>query len=126
VLSIRLLLIVAALVVAACAPPAATGEFRNPNLITREEIVTTQAANAHDAISRLRPAMLRSRGRVTINAGASGYPLVYLDGQRYGEIEILKSVPVEHISQIRFLSASDATTRFGTGHTSGVIEILTR
>lgn len=124
--SIRPVLILAATAAIACAPPAATSERRDINVITRDEIAASQAMNAYDAISHIRPAWLRSRGRSTFNPGVSEYPQVYLDGQRYGEISILKSMGIDNLSGFRFLSASDATTKFGTGHTAGVIEVLTR
>lgn len=125
-MSIRPVLLLATAAAIACAPPAASGERRNTNVITQEQIAASQATNAYEAISRVRPTFLRSRGRTTINAAVSEYPEVYLDGQRYGDIEILKTLSVEHVMEIRFLSSSDATTRFGTGHTAGVIEVITR
>jgi hypothetical protein len=125
-MSIRPVLLLVTVAAIACAPPTGRVERRNTNLITRQQIVDSQAATAYDVINRVRPTFLRSRGRTTISSGASEYAQVYLDGQKYGEIAILHSVPVDHIREIRFLNAADATTRFGTGHTAGVIEIITR
>lgn len=123
---IRAVLVLAAIASIACAPATSTGGLRNANLLTRAEIVDSQAANAYEVINRLRGTWLKSRGRTSILAEESYYPLVYLDGQRYGEIEILRTVPAEHIKEIRFIGVADATTRFGTGHTAGVIEVITR
>lgn len=124
--SIHPVLLLATVAAIACAPAAGTGERRSSNVITRQQIVDSQVSNAHDVISRLRPTFLRSRGRTTISSGAPEYPEVYLDGQRYGEIESLKTLIVDNIKEIRFLNAADATTKYGTGHTAGIIEIVTR
>ncbi|HLA14370.1 MAG TPA: hypothetical protein VJZ25_05040, partial [Gemmatimonadaceae bacterium] len=66
-------------------------------------------------------------GPHTLQPGG-GVPMahVFLDGQRYGDIETLKTMPVQTIREIRYLSASDATTKYGTGYTNGVIEVYTR
>jgi len=33
---------------------------------------------------------------------------------------------IETITEIRYLSPSDATTRYGTGYPAGIIEIITK
>jgi hypothetical protein len=38
----------------------------------------------------------------------------------------LRTLSVDQIEQMEFVSASDATTRYGTGHPSGIIEVTTR
>lgn len=123
---IRSVLAFVAAAIVACAPPAKSGGSRESNLITREEIAATQASNAYDAIRNLRPMFLRSRGQTTFDPSIGQTPIVFVDGQRFGTIETLKSMPVGEVSSIRFLSAADATNRYGTGYTAGVIEVSTR
>jgi hypothetical protein len=41
-------------------------------------------------------------------------------------VEALRDISVEQIRELRFIDAKDATTRYGTGHTSGVIEVYTK
>jgi hypothetical protein len=53
-------------------------------------------------------------------------PLVYVNGVRYGEPQTLRNLRVQEVEEIRFISATDATTRWGTGHTGGVIEVMLR
>jgi len=82
------------------------------------QVVTV--GNLYDAIERLRSAWLRRRG------GRSGYPVVFVDGTRFGEIESLRSLQVGHVASAHLMSAGDATTLFGTGYPAGIIDVRTR
>ena len=88
--------------------------------ITAEDLEGIVEDNAYDVISRLRPQWLRRRGRSLL-------PAVFRDNIRIGtDIEALKSIRLENVFELRYLSASDATMRWGTGFTGGVIQIVTR
>jgi hypothetical protein len=50
---------------------------------------------------------------------------VYLDGSHLGDAAALRRVPASSIQEIRFLGASDATTRYGTGNAAGVLLVTT-
>ncbi|MYH47966.1 MAG: TonB-dependent receptor plug domain-containing protein, partial [Gammaproteobacteria bacterium] len=93
--------------------------------ITREELNLEVYTSAHHAIERLRRSWLRRRGARTPN-NPDNRPLVYMDGVRVGRIEELFGISAEYIERISLLSPTDATTRFGTGHASGAIVIVTR
>ncbi|MDQ3674159.1 MAG: hypothetical protein M3365_07275 [Gemmatimonadota bacterium] len=123
---IRSVLVLAAAGAIACAPPGPRGGSRDTNLITQEELLASQASYAYDAIRHLRPMFLRSRGQNTFDPRVPTTPEVFVDGQKYGHIETLKTMPVPQIVAIRFLNASEATTKYGTGYTAGVIEVTTR
>ena len=136
-MSIRPVLLVLAAAALACAPPAGTSSSgRDPNVISRQELEASVAVNAYDAIMNLRPTFLRSRGTNTFDAAATTLPDVYVDGQRFGNITNLKSMTLDdssascytadNIAEIRLLRASDATNKYGTNHTTGVIEVTTR
>jgi hypothetical protein len=43
-----------------------------------------------------------------------------------GGLEELQTLPVRDVREITFLSASEATTLYGTGYTNGVIQVSTR
>jgi hypothetical protein len=45
---------------------------------------------------------------------------------RHGGLDFLQTIRVEMVEQMEYLDASDATTRFGTGHGGGAIVVLTR
>ena len=113
-----------AVALAACASGGGSEEGSsssggNRNLITAEEIAGTSAENAYDAIQQLHSSWLRARG--------GGAPAPFVDGRPMGDdINQLRSVTAASITEIRYLSPSDATTAFGTGYTSGVIEVRTR
>ncbi len=94
------------------------------DVITRAELQETDVTNAYDAVQRLRPAWFRVRG--TASTRGSSPIWVYIDGVRAGELERLRTISIERVRELRHISASDATIRWGTGHTSGAIEVITR
>jgi hypothetical protein len=49
--------------------------------------------------------------------------MVYVDGTRVGGVQELKRIPSQDVKEIRFLSASDAQQRYGTGHAAGAIQV---
>jgi hypothetical protein len=57
--------------------------------------------------------------------GASdGLPLVYVQNMRYGSISELRRFRVAGIRELRYVDARNATTRWGMGHSNGVIEVI--
>lgn len=127
----------ALLVLQLCAgvSPAEAQKGRRNDVITAEEIAKSSANNAYDLVKSLRPAWLRPRGistgRPTVDAvGEMGDPGggmgVYVDGVRVGGLDQLSNVEAQRIQEMRFLNASDATLKYGTGHTQGAIEVTTK
>ena len=114
------------LVAGACASGTrgATPAPRSGNVITRTELDRVPGANAYDAVRQLRPMWL-SRP-VTPSINGSNPVMVYVDGQQFGTAADLRNLPTEQIQRIEFISASDATTRYGTGHASGAILVTTK
>jgi hypothetical protein len=51
-------------------------------------------------------------------------PAVYMDNVRYGDLEVLRDIPVNEILEIRYWSGPEATNRWGTGVVAGVIEVI--
>lgn len=98
---------------------------RNRNVITAEEIAKSTAADAYDLIRGLRPAWFVTRGAVSSDPEAGGI-VVYVDGIKQGYLPDLRNVPIERVQECWFLNSRDATTRYGTGHPSGAIEITTK
>lgn len=109
-------------VLAACAAGTAggSGSTASRDIITRSQLAEIPESTAYDAIRRLRPRWLRRRG--TRNELA----VVYQDNFRLGELDQLRSIMIEQVAEIRFISASDATTRWGTGHSGGAIQVITQ
>ena len=96
------------------------GVRRDPNRITAEELANYTSLTVFEVVQRLRPRWLQRRG-------SEQDPVVYQDGNRIGFAgDVLPGMAVTGIDSMRYLSPSDATTRFGTGHGAGAIEITTR
>lgn len=111
---------------AACASSAApTGPRRQRDRISAEEIASVQVGTAYEVIEALRPEFLRARGSASMS-GAQEFAVVYIDGVRAGAPDELRRVPREVIGEIRYLSANDATTQYGTGHGGGAVLVVTK
>ncbi|MGH7652800.1 MAG: hypothetical protein ACREMS_13315 [Gemmatimonadaceae bacterium] len=112
----------------ACAPSSTLSNgsgSRNSNVITREEIADSHASNAYEAVRMLRPSFLQSHGPNTLSGADNGYPKVYLNHQFYGDLDSLKSLEVNAISEIHYYNGTEASNRFGLGNVSGAIEVTT-
>jgi hypothetical protein len=120
---------------AACAGTGTTRPSRELDVITRAQLEHSRAYDAYEAIRLIRPQWLRARApnEVRREAGAQGgfapraadEVQVYRDEQRLGPATSLTQVPISSVQEIRFLNGSDATTRYGIGHTAGALIVTT-
>ena len=119
---------VAALLALAACGPTKPGHAapQNRYLITSDEIAKSNASNAYEAVQRLRPAFLQTRGSQSIQNTAPPTPTVYVDGMKYGALQSLMSLPAISIVSIQYMTALDATQRFGIGNDGGAILVTTR
>lgn len=124
----RLLLALLPAIALACSPPRlGPGEVSNSQLITEEEIDASRTQTAFDAVQKLRANFLSYRGETSFDRNKSQpYPTVYLDGQEFGPIASLRSIPASQVATIRLYRSWEATTKFGTGNMGGVIAVTTR
>jgi hypothetical protein len=90
------------------------------NRIVADELAGVSELDLFSAVQRLRPAWLR--------AGTRGQlPSVIVDGTpQPNGAEALRSYRATDVTSLELMSASDATTRYGTGYTGGAIIISTR
>jgi hypothetical protein len=95
------------------------------NVITRQQLSSLETMSAYDAIQRLRPTWLQSRGPTSLLSGPT-LPQVHINDSRSRTIDELRSLPVIEIETMEYRNAADATTMYGTGYPGGVIEIRTR
>lgn len=105
-----------------------SGPYRDPNLISQEEIQEQPSGTAYDAVQRLRPNWLRRRS-TTFGSGGGGavdLPRVFVDERDFGPLESLRDFNLDSVLEISYMSASDATTRYGTGYAGGVIHVHLR
>ena len=111
-------------------PPSAAeagAERGSPNEIVQAEILSrgNLDPSAFKLIERLRPNWLRSRGKISFTRPGAGYPVVYIDAIRHGNLNTLHQMTPHQIRRIEFIRAADATIRWGTGHSGGAINIVT-
>lgn len=99
--------------------------MHSSNVLTREELESVQVSTAYDAVQRLRPQWM-SRPLAPTGQPGSNPILVYVDRHQVGTLDELRHMTVDQIEQMEFISAPDATTRYGTGHASGIIEVTSR
>jgi hypothetical protein len=114
-------LVLVLLVAPACASSGSGGSGGSgggPNLITRAELDQNPTLSAYDAIQRLRGGWLQGR--------SNQEPVVLMDGAPMGGLAFLRSIQASQLEDIRRMSATDATTRYGTGYGGGTIELRGR
>jgi hypothetical protein len=128
----RLLILVGlALLLNSCTP--SSGGTKAPStrdVLTADEIATTGAITAYDAITLKRPNFLKSRGPKSVmgmhDERSTQYPSVYMNGMFYGGIEKLRDILVQDVKEIRYLDPASANLQFGLGNTAGAILVTTR
>ena len=102
-----------------CASSGGTSrpEGATTNRIVKAELEPLGQLSPLQAIERLRPRWLRSRSGTP--------PVLHVDGTRRGDLRDINAYRISDIERIEYMSASDATTRFGTGYDGGVIMVTT-
>ncbi len=118
------LALVLALSLGACASAGGTsgaGPRRNPDLITGDEIAAAHVLTALDAVRSLRPRFLMPQGGTTRAHAVQ----VMVDDVPRGGSSILGSINAGDVIEIRYLAPADATLRFGTGYSGGLILVKT-
>ncbi|UCG87893.1 MAG: TonB-dependent receptor plug domain-containing protein, partial [Gemmatimonadota bacterium] len=104
-------------------------------IITADEIQRTGASTAWEALKFTVRShqFVEDRGqpvRIFSSRGVGSLvlreePLLFVDGARLSDIQLLRQMPAHHILTIQVLSGSDGTTYFGTSAVAGVILIET-
>ena len=129
------LVLVLAPVVSACAsssdrPFAERGETAtqtargNSTLIVRAQLAELTQRNAYEAVETLNRRWMQSR-RTSSFASGPAYARVVVDGIVRGGLDELRRLNTENIETMRYVSATDATTKYGTGFSGGAIEVTT-
>jgi hypothetical protein len=94
------------------------------DVLTAKDLAESGDPNLLLALERLRPNWVRPRGVVSLSGPS---PVVaYVNGLRVGGVEYLVDITINEVELVRFVSASDAATRYGLNVVSGVIEVTTR
>ena len=114
-----------ALLTAACSSTGGSSGGGNPDLITREQVDMLPEGTAFTVIQRFRSSWLRARTQGSFGSTEPAYAMVFVDEMRYGDINSLTRISSTEIESIQYISATDATTRYGTGYMGGIIRINT-
>ena len=94
------------------------------DVLAAAEIERSNVGTLHEAIQRLRPHFFFSRGRTSLRAPNNPRPAVIVNSVPQASFESLRSISAQDVLYVRYLSAPEATTRFGTGYMAGVIEVV--
>lgn len=123
----------------AMAPTDAEAQRRDRDLITREELVQSshKSTDLYQAVRSLRSHFLQGpRGTRSLNATAprigstdpgtvrpSEAPkaVLYVNGSRSGDLEMLRSIQTINVEEVRYLNPNAAAMQFGPGHDGGAI-----
>lgn len=105
---------------------SAASPSRASNVIRTAEVEQSNTTNAWDLVQRVRPAWLRGRGAPDLRGSPPDLPVVYIGTSRYGAVETLRGIPTSGVLEMRYINAVTATTRYGNGHSGGVIEVTLR
>jgi hypothetical protein len=116
----------------ACASAGSSGASgSSPDRLNAAEIRASNATNAYELISRLRPQWLRAPGGGSISGGVvqNQTILVYLDGHRVGDLTALSTISVSGVMSMQWLDAARAPTVLNDiprGAIAGAIVIKTQ
>jgi len=95
------------------------------DVITAGEIVASRVTDAYQAVAQLRPEFLRRRSLSSIPTFSTPEATVYLDDLPFGGPESLRSIPLERVRLIRYISPTEADLRWGGTHSAGAILVTT-
>lgn len=121
----RALLLLATTSVAGCASATSQGQSSRTSgdRLTRTELAAANSDNLYDAIAKLRPEWLSSRGPTSVTDATPTSVSVFMNGSMLGKADYLKQLGVLDVTEVRYWDAASASARFGMGHPRGVIEI---
>ena len=122
----RPLLVLSLLLFLAACATSSGGTRRSSRTITADEIAETSAISVHDAIRQLRPQWLTTRASPTMGSVGGEPPVVYVDGIREDDFRVMERLRANQVDEIRYMSPTDATNRYGTNHRGGAILITTK
>ena len=116
-----------ALLAAACGMPPPGGSGRaSRNVITAAQMLEVNASDVFDAVQKLEPDWLTSRGTVSMTDGSPAVASVFLSGSQMGTVEYLRTLRPDDVDEVRYYEAGEASARFGMGHPRGVIDVIVR
>lgn len=112
----------------ACGGMGSGGGGGGSGSLTSQQLreLQTQYDNMYELIRSERSMWLQTRGSVSFQDPSASLPMVFVDGVEQGEPSALRRINPSDVEEAEFMSASDATTRYGTGYPGGIIRVSTR
>ena len=121
------MLAMAAVLSASCAAAPRSGETGSSrNQLSSVQLAAANATNLYEAIVKLRPEWLSSRGPTSVTDATPTSADVFMNGSMLGKADYLKQLNAVDVAVVRYYDAASASARFGMGHPRGVIEISTK
>jgi hypothetical protein len=108
----------------ACASGSATGQASS--VITAPELAGSRAGSTYQAIRDIRPDFFRSRDNGSLMLFNPRRPAVAVDNTLVGGIEVLRTIPVDQVVQLEYVSAWKAANRYGMTFPDGILLVQTR
>jgi hypothetical protein len=108
----------------ACASGVATGQVSN--VITAPELAGSQAGSTYQAIRHIRPEFLRARDNGSLMLFNTRRPAVAVDNTLVGGIDVLRTIPVDQVVHLEYISARKAANRYGMTFRDGIVLVQTR
>ena len=124
---------VLAATIACAGNPAPSNESSSPAERRRDNVITAQELSAPEivtqnlleAVRRLRPNYLTSRGGGTPGNPKGGRVQVSIDGSALGEVSNLTSYSPAAVREIRYFTAAEAAQKWGTTSNGGAVIMVT-
>ena len=110
---------------AAASPTTRPVRSASREVITAAEIVSSRVQDVYQAVAQLRPEFLRRRSLSMAQPYRMSEVLVFLDDLEFGTAESMRNIPLARVRQIRYLTPSEASLRWGGQHPGGVIHVTT-
>jgi len=86
--------------------------------------LSVSSGDALEAVRRLRPRFLATRGAGSVRIAGAGTVHISIDGGPLLSLNVLSRMRPAELSEIRHLSASEAAQRFGTASGSGAVLLV--
>lgn len=99
---------------------------RSSDIISQSELLdpAVNSGTALEAVRRLRPRFLATRGNGSIRTEDAGTVHVSLDGGPLQTVSFLSRMRPSEIAEIRYLNASQAAQKFGTLSGTGAVMLI--
>jgi hypothetical protein len=110
-------------------PPSSARAGRSgPQLLSADELSDPALGDADltTVLKRLRPAFLNYRGAVSANNPEGGTTHVSIDAGPLATLDVLSTLRASQVSEVRYLSASEAAMRFGASAMAGPVIMVKR